>query len=180
MGEFLFKKMVDQSLLKEGMAVPVESNQKILNELKITLKKGDKRNIAIKIEDKEYTATLLSIKYKDTYTNRTALQIKYGAQSLLCQVLNSIFAYSAGNIAQRKAESYEGKRQLSVEDEYIEVYSAGEGALKFICHTKKLETSERLIETERIRPIIEQFPDFPFIMLRFIKPIKCLEKERVK
>ena len=156
MGNLIFKKIVDQSLLSDGMTIPVENHQKIFEELKISLNKGDRRNITIKVADHTYEAIITNVNYGEKYANRTVIQIRYGAKSPICQALNTIFAYSAGNIAQRKAEASEGKKQLSVEEEYIDVYSAGEGALEFICHTKTEENALNLEANRKIRPVVEQ------------------------
>lgn len=152
MGNYLYKKIVDKSLLSTGMTIPMENYQKILEELKIDLNKGDRQYITIKIADQKYDATITCDNY---HSNRNVIQIRYGAKSPICQALNTIFAYSAGKIAQRKAEASEGKKQLSVE-EYIDVYSAGERALEFVCHTKNSETPLRVEKDLKIRPIVEQ------------------------
>lgn len=157
MGTFIFQKMVDQSLLKAGMTIPVKSYQKLLAELGTNLRKGDKQNITIKIADDKYEAAISYLDHSEKYADRGAmLQIRYGAKSPICQVLNSIFTYSAGNIAQRKAESSDGKKWLSAEEEYIDVYSAGQKTLEFVCHTKNPENSAGFKEGTMIRPIMEK------------------------
>ena len=65
MGNLIFKKTVDQSLLNAGMTIPIESHEKILEELGIALEKGDKRNITIKIADQKYEAVITSADYSE-------------------------------------------------------------------------------------------------------------------
>lgn len=48
MSTFVFKKIVDQSLLNAGLSIPSESHNKLLYALGITLPKGAKQNIKIK------------------------------------------------------------------------------------------------------------------------------------
>ena len=157
MGKLIFKKTVDQSLLNAGMTIPIESHEKILEELGMALEKGDKQNITVKIADQEYEAVITSADYSEKYAGRTMLQIRYGSKSPICQALNSIFAYSAGKIAQRKAETFGEKKQLSVEEEYVEVYSAGERSLEFKCHSKNPEAPAEFGKGILIKPIVEQF-----------------------
>lgn len=140
MGNLIFKKIVDQSLLNAGMTIPVENHQKLLEALSIVLKKGEKQRITVKIAGKEYKALLTFVDYSEKYAGRAVLQIRYGAKSPICQALNSIFAYSAGKIAQMKAETTGEKKQLSVEEEYVEICSSEEMTLEFKCHCKNAES----------------------------------------
>lgn len=157
MGNFIFKKSVDQSLLNAGMTIPTESHQKILDELGIVLNKGDKENITVIIAEKEYEAVLTSVDHSEKYAGRTVFQIRYAAKSPICQELNSIFAYSVGNIAQRKTEVNGEKKQLSVEDEYVEIYSSGEKTLEFRCYSKNSESLFGTFKTVLIKPVVEMF-----------------------
>lgn len=157
MGNLIFKKTVDQSLLNAGMTIPIENHEKILEELGITLEKGDKQNITIKIADQEYEAVITSVDYSEKYAGRTVLHIRYGAKSPICQTLNSIFVYSANKIAQKKAETFGEKKQLSVEEEYVEVYSAGKKSLEFKCDTKNSKVPAEFGKNVLIKPIVEQF-----------------------
>lgn len=157
MGNLVFKKVVDQSLLNAGMTIPTESHQKVLDELGIDLNKGDKAKITVIIADKEYEAVLTSVDHSEKYADRTVFQIRYGSKSPICQILNSVFAYSAGNIAQRKAEVNGEKKQLSVEDEYVEIYSAGEKTLEFRCYPKNSEFPFGTYKPVLISPVVEMF-----------------------
>lgn len=156
MGNFIFKKIVDQSLLSAGMNIPTECHRKLLDALGIDLNKGDKEQITIIIEGNEYNAVLTYPDHNEKYADRTIYQIRYGSKSPICQKLNSIFSYSAENIAQRRNESDADKKEIAIEDEYIEVYSSGERALEFICHIQKRDSFENY-DKELIRPVIEMF-----------------------
>ena len=157
MGNPIFKHIVDQSLLNAGMTIPTESHQRILDELGIVMNKGDKENITVTIAEKEYEVVLTSVDYSEKYANRTVLQIRYGAKSPICQALNSIFAYSAGNIAQRKSEVNGEKKHLSVEDEYVEIFSSGRKALEFRCYPKNTKSQFGTSKTILIKPVVEMF-----------------------
>lgn len=157
MGDYILKKIVDQSVLNAGMTIPVENHQKILEELGLDLNKGDKQNITIKINNHEYAAKITCVNYSEKYSKRTAIQIRYAEKSPICQALNSIFKYSAGNIARRKAEDSGKKKQLSVEKEYIEVFSAGKNTLEFKCYSKDAATPAVFSTDVLIKPVIEHF-----------------------
>lgn len=161
MGNFIFRKTVDQSLLSGAMTIPVESHQEILQQLGITLERGEKQNIAVRIAGSEYEASVRSVDYRGENANRTVLQINYAEKSPICRKLNSIFAYSADVIAQRRAENPESKKQLSVEEEYMDVYSAGGKVLEFRGHPKYPEDradmeSEGGEEQLEVKEIISQ------------------------
>lgn len=156
MGYFIFKKTIDQSLLNTTMTIPIENHQEILEELGFDLNKGDKRNITIKMNGHEYEATIRCVDYSEKYSERTVIQIRYRAKSPICKALNSIFKYSADIIAQKKTEGSGKKKQLSVEEEYIDVFSAGKNTLEFKCHTKEKASSAESGKEVLIRPVIEQ------------------------
>lgn len=157
MGNFIFKKAIDQSLLNAGMTIPIESHQKLLEELELDLNRGDKQDIIIKLNAHEYAALITWVNYSEKYSERTVIQIRYGAKSPLCKELNFIFNYSADIIAQRKAEGSGKKKQLSVEEEYVEIFSAGKGILEFKCHTKDVVIPAGSGKDVLIRPVLEQF-----------------------
>ena len=157
MGNYIFKKIVDQSLLNAGLTIPVESQQKLLDELKINLDKGDKENIIVKIAEKEYKVILICVNTSKEYSDRKVFQIRYGAKSPICQTLNSIFAYSAGNIAQKKVEGHGEKKQPPVEDEYVEIYSSDKKTLEFRCYPKGSESVYGASKSDVIKPVVEMF-----------------------
>ncbi len=57
MGEYLFDKSVDQSLLKSGLTIPKEQDEKLCKLINVTLEKGEKEKIKILIEGIAYEAT---------------------------------------------------------------------------------------------------------------------------
>ena len=53
MGELLFKKNIDQFVLKDGFTIPVSAVEKLQNALGVKLAKGNSAKIKILIEGKE-------------------------------------------------------------------------------------------------------------------------------
>ena len=58
MKELFFRKTVDQSLLKSGLTIPKELQNKLLEAIGVALNKGDKETIRVLINGNEYEATL--------------------------------------------------------------------------------------------------------------------------
>ena len=123
MPEFLFDKNVDQSLLKSGLTVPKDQQDKLLKSISSHLEKGEKENINIFINGISYDAVLTNVNF--TNTDRVVLQIRYGEQSAICTKLKEIFSYSAALIEKNSEEK--------VNEETIKVYATGEHTLEFVC-----------------------------------------------
>ena len=127
MSTFLFKKIVDQSVLNAGMTVPKALQYDSLKALGMSLSKGQNTQIQILINGVSYEAKLTSVNYSETYANRETLQIRYSAGSSICQRLNEIFSYSASVLANNEDIT------IAPQEEYIEVYSSEKGVLEFKC-----------------------------------------------
>ncbi|MBR4909642.1 MAG: AAA family ATPase [Acidaminococcaceae bacterium] len=126
---FLFKKNVDQSLLKAGLTVPKKKNVAVLEALSITLAKGEKANINILIEGKRYDGAVLThVNYDENVSTREVLQIRYSENSAVCEKLKQIFSYS-----QAKLENNESK---SLNEENIDIYAVGPSTIDFVCYPK--------------------------------------------
>ena len=94
MREFLFQKDVDQSLLKSGLTIPVDMQEKIQEALGVSLAKGQRANIKILLDDQIYDAILTHVNFSEEVSNRTVFQIRYAEGSSICIKLKSIFASS--------------------------------------------------------------------------------------
>ena len=130
----LFRKYVDQSLLKYGLTIPNEYQSVILEKLGFTLNKGEKKTIQIIVQNNTYDATLYNYKFSETYSDRTVFQIRYAEGSPLCVRLKDIFSNSF-KIISEEASKKDRKGVITVEDEYIEVAINEDKQLEFICHT---------------------------------------------
>lgn len=133
MKELFFRKTVDQSLLKSGLTIPKELQNKLLESIGVALSKGDKETIRVLINGNEYEATLTNVNFSEGVTDREVIQIRYSTGSPICQVLNKVFARSAAYIMQKGTD---GKAGIIPDDqkEYVEVYVADVKTLEFECH----------------------------------------------
>ena len=133
MKELFFRKTVDQSLLKSGLTIPKELQNKLLESIGVALSKGEKETIRVLIDGNEYEATLTNVNFSEGVTDREVIQIRYSTGSPICQVLNKVFTRSAAYIMQKGTD---GKAGIIPDDqkEYIEVYVADVKTLEFECH----------------------------------------------
>ena len=127
MKEFLFKKKVDQSVLREGMTIPKSLHKLLLSSIECSLPKGEKTSIKIIVEGETFFATLTNVDFDVNVTNREVIQIRYSSGYPICKKLNSIFTYSS------KMLSENGEVISSAKAEYINVYSAGPSTIEFKC-----------------------------------------------
>lgn len=133
MKELFFRKTVDQSLLKSGLTIPKELQNKLLESIGVALSKGEKETIRVLINGNEYEATLTNVNFSEGITDREVIQIRYSTGSPICQVLNKVFARSAAYIMQKGTD---GKAGIIPDDqkEYVEVYVTDVKTLEFECH----------------------------------------------
>ena len=118
MSSFLFKKEVDQSLLRAGLTIPATMHGKVQDAIGKKVSKGQRVDIKIILEGQYYDAILTNINFSEQYSNRTVLQIRYSEGSPICQKLKALFLNSNIN-------SSPGQ------EAYIEVFSNDDRSLEF-------------------------------------------------
>lgn len=139
LGELLFKKAVDQSLLKAGVTLPVEIQDHLLETIRVSLVRGQQYPIEILIRDVSYKATLTYVDLDDKYADRNVIQIRYSEKSPICLVLNDIFSFSASIIPRIKTTNGKGRKRVIIPEnnrEYIEIYAHSTSTLEFRCYPK--------------------------------------------
>lgn len=112
---FLFDKKVDKSLLKNGLAIPKDSIDKLLKETGITLKRGERKVINAELDGQIYQVTITSLDFSEKYKDQTRVQIRYTTNSEIGLRLNELYS----------AEDVEAGNKK------IKVYAAGRGLLIF-------------------------------------------------
>lgn len=139
MSELLFKKTVDQSLLKSGATIPKGLQDKLLRSIGISLKKGEKQSIRVLINGNSYDATLTNVDFDAKTTSREVIQIRYAEGSAICRKLKEVFTYSVNMISEIKVSSSDVGKSVCIPEstrEYVEVYAAGPATLEFKCLPK--------------------------------------------
>lgn len=127
MSVFLFRKEVDQSLLKSGLTIPFNMHGKIQDAVGAQLTKGQKTDIRILLDGQVYEAVLTNVNLSDQYANRVVFQIRYSEGNPICQKLKSLFA--ATDLSASK-----GNRN------YIEVFANDDKTLEFKVNSDMKET----------------------------------------
>ena len=127
MSMLLFKKNVDQSLLKDGMTIPKEAHQSILNSLSTPIRRGENCAITIVIDGTNYDAKLTWVNFNPNVSTRDVLQIRYTQNSPVCQKLRTIFSRSFSAIASGAPITEENK-------ETIELLALDAGRFEIKCY----------------------------------------------
>ena len=118
MSAFLFQKEVDQSLLKAGLAIPVNMQGKIQEAVGVQLSRGQRAGIKILLNGQVYDAALTNVNRSEPYSGRDVFQIRYSEGSPLCKKLKELFA-DHDQVGQSSPKRY------------IEIFSTSDGMLEF-------------------------------------------------
>ena len=115
----IYHKTVDQSVLRQGMTIPVTLHDYLFDKLGFRLEHGESRAIKIRIDNEEYDAMLRNNNFnRDRFSNRTdILQIRYNETSKLAERLRKYFSYTQDLLNARYQET--GNRRLSGVDKKI-------------------------------------------------------------
>ena len=141
MSVLLFKKAVDQSLLKDGTAIPKEACQALLDNLSAPLQKGIPHSITVTVGNVSYEATIYRLNLSQS--SRDVIQLRYSGGRPICQKIREVFSHSQRLLSQLKVHPSDVNTQLSVpaaDREYIEFYAVGRDQFEMKCYpiaTKK-------------------------------------------
>lgn len=121
MNDFLYKKQVDWSLLRDGFTLPVALHPLLRSRSDLHLDIGEKRPITIVLDGKSFRAQLINSNFdrKKFPGHKEIIQIRYSPQSSIAQYFRQIFAKSFSEISTQKATM--GKR-LAVTPEIPEFF----------------------------------------------------------
>ena len=116
MSNYLFKKNVDQSLLKDGMTIPKEAHKPILNNLSNPISRGENCPIVITVDGTDFEAKLTWVNFSPNVSTRDVLQIRYTQNSAICQKLRSVFARSLSAITNGEEVPDTNKESIEIFD----------------------------------------------------------------
>lgn len=142
MSELIFRKVVDQSLLKEGTTIPAIVVDNLLKKIELTLTKGQKHKISIIINEEQYDAILTNVNFSGENSKREVVQIRYSEGSAICQKLKSIFLYSEKLFSENKQDTTGEIIKTKIHEanrEYIEIYAVGPSTVEFRCIPKSMK-----------------------------------------
>lgn len=126
-GNFIMQKIVDWSLLNDGMTIPVSACVLLKAWDKSILKHGVSKDIKVLIDGNLYDAKLKNQNFKQNnwIGHKDVIQIRYGRQSALAVKLRNVFQTSYDYLFAQKQLLGKSKRQIPLPDdihEYIRLY----------------------------------------------------------
>ena len=125
---FIFKKLVDMSVLHAGMSIPASVQEIVYTALNRRVQKGESYPIKLLVEQGSYDATINNIGFdSDKYPNRVdVLQIRYTENSNIAHKLRSIFIATTKLVSEYSHERADKSTQLAIpaeQREYINIYA---------------------------------------------------------
>jgi hypothetical protein len=125
---YIYKKEIDWSALHLGINIPISLQNVFYENIKIKLRKGEKKKIKLLLDGVEYSAILTNIYFDETKypTHKELLQIRWTPNSEIAQKLRDIFNSSYKYLFVEKEKLTNKKKQLSVPEEireYLAIYS---------------------------------------------------------
>src|SRR3990172_11919841 len=93
---YIYKKEVDWSVLQEGFSIPVSIQVVFMERMKNYLKRGEKRDVTVILDEKTYQVKLINQTFDEHKYPHHAdiLQIRYAPQSPFATKLREIFKAS--------------------------------------------------------------------------------------
>ena len=125
---YVYKKEVDWSLLREGLAIPIE-NQVIFGQtMGRFLQRGEKKKITIYLDGKSYDASIINIDYSKKFKRQSDIfQIRYTQNAELAQALQKCFMSSVRYLEYMRRMRKKGDRKMirlpDEEKEFLAVYT---------------------------------------------------------
>ena len=125
---YVYKKEVDWSLLREGLAIPIE-NQVIFGQtMGRFLQRGEKKKITIYLDGKSYDASIINIDYSKKFNRKSDIfQIRYPQNGELAQALQKCFMSSFRYLEYMRRMRKKGDRKMirlpDEEKEFLAVYT---------------------------------------------------------
>lgn len=133
LGDYVFKKEVDKSLLTEGFSIPVEFQVVFKRNIGEFLQRGESKDISLYLNGKNYKAQIKNQKFNENkYNHKDIVQIRYNRNSDIVEEFRKIFSNSYRFIIEQRLQkklldnNREGKIYINIPDEikeYLIVYT---------------------------------------------------------
>jgi len=148
--QYMYKKVVDWSVLNYGINIPVSLQLLFYDSVNYRMKKGDTRKITIIVEGVEYAASLTNILFDERKypTHKELLQIRYTPNSPLAKKMREVFLGSFDWLSSERTKRGKTRKQLSVPEtiaEYVAIYSTFSGDVflfECITHNEIVEAKQ--------------------------------------
>src|SRR5574341_1341133 len=121
---YIYKKEVDWSVLREGFSIPVSIQMVFKKRIKNYLKRGEKRDIKVILDDNTYQVKFINQAFNEQKYPGHAdiLQIRYSPQNPFAVKLREIFKTSFNYLQKEKANTKGIVRVPEEKREYIVLY----------------------------------------------------------
>lgn len=133
MKKFLFRKLVDKSLLKDGLTIPKTVHDELQSQLGFTLSKGEQKEIRIRIGQAVFDAKLINVNFDEQFLRADTFQIRYAQGMPICQELKHRFSFTANALANAGSNSIDEKQ------EFLDVFALPNSELEFRCYPKSMK-----------------------------------------
>jgi hypothetical protein len=122
LGDYVYKKEVDWSLLTEGLTLPLENQVVFSRNMGKILIKGEVREINLYLNGKSYKAQIRNVKFNiNKYKRKDILQIRYRRNGELADALKGIYLKSYNFILEKRLTREPGvNTQIKLPEEYKE------------------------------------------------------------
>jgi len=156
---YIYKKEVDWSVLWEGFSIPVSIQVVFKERMKNYLKRGEKRNIKVIMDEQSYQVKLINQAFDEQkyYGHVDILQIRYSPQSHFAIKLREIFKSSFDYLHRKRTLTKKIIRVPEEKREYIVLYTTPLENTFFFEH---ITSSESMQIKQSISGINEE--DFEF------------------
>ena len=122
---YIFKKLVDWSLLTAGFTIPISLHPLFQAQETLRLGQGEKRSIRVMLDGIAFSVTLQNIDFdRERYpTHQALLQIRYSHNSPFALQLQRVFFASYEDIQNKRNNSRKRMQARSDVPEYLCIYS---------------------------------------------------------
>ena len=139
---YIYKKEIDWSVLREGFSIPVSIQVVFKERMRNYLKRGEKRDIKIILDEHIYQAKLINQAFDEQkyLGHADILQIRYSPQSLFATKLREIFKSSLDYLQRERTIAKKNIRMPEDKKEYIVLYTTSLENTFFFEHITSFES----------------------------------------
>ena len=122
---WIFNKLVDKSVLYQGLTFPIAVHERLYESIGMQLKHGVTVPIEVEVNGRIFEAKLQNLNFKKKkFPNRSDIvQIRYGLD--LAEYMHELFPTTAATVEEYLEKRLSGAKRLKIENdkrEYIRVY----------------------------------------------------------
>jgi len=141
MKEIVHHKIIDKSILSDGMTLPREVHEPIYELLGKSLSRGDKESIKIQIDNQLFDASLKNLNNPTSSRSNDSLQLRWSVGNI-GQKMRSLFPDSTPKLVAEDGGAIQGPRP-QIRD-FVNIYAKDSKTYLFDCHMKLNDTDYKL------------------------------------